>query len=158
MAGGRPRKPVERQRALGNPGKRPLPAPVRLIPAPERRPAAPRSLGRAGKALWRTVHGTANWIAPSDEPLVRLLAEAADERAAWKVLLDLEPLVTTSQHGTRRVHPAVAEIRALERQMTTWLSLLGFTPADRARLALGEVRSVAALADFLDRRTVALAE
>lgn len=156
MPRGRPRQPVERARARGNPGKRPLP-PVTILPAPAQRPAAPKGLASAGKALWRTVYDAANWIGASDVPLVRLLCEAADERAAWRTLLDLEPLVTTSQHGTRRVHPAVAEIRTLERQMTVWLSLLGFTPADRARLALGEVRSVAALADFLDRRRDALA-
>jgi phage terminase small subunit len=81
-----------------------------------------------------------------------MLCRAADEIETWRGLLQSEKLVTRTRAGARRVHPAVAEIRTLERQMTIWLSLLGLTPTDRARLALGEVRAVGELFDFLAKR------
>jgi P27 family predicted phage terminase small subunit len=103
-------------------------------------------------ALWDHVWRHAPWIAPSDVPLLTMLCRAADEIETWRELLKTEKLVTRTRAGARRVHPAVTEIRTLERQMTTWLSLLGFTPTDRARLALGEVRAVGELFDFLAKR------
>jgi phage terminase small subunit len=91
-------------------------------------------------------------MAPSDVPLLTMLCRAADEIETWRALLRSEKLVTRTRAGARRVHPAVAEIRTLERTMTSWLALLGLTPTDRARLALGEVRAVSELADFLTKR------
>jgi P27 family predicted phage terminase small subunit len=125
---------------------------VSLIPSLEGPPEPPESLQDAGAALWRHIWSTASWVGPTDEPLVTMLCRAADEVETLRELLRGEKLVTRTRAGVLRVHPAVGEIRTLERQMTTWLSLLGFTPTDRARLALGEVRAVGELFDFLARR------
>jgi hypothetical protein len=48
------------------------------------------------------------------------------------------------------------EARALAGQMITLLSLLGLTPADRARLGLTEVRKLSGLADLAARRADAI--
>jgi P27 family predicted phage terminase small subunit len=148
-----PPKPVERKRRTGNPGKRPIRAAAVLVPAADGVPAAPADLGDHGRSLWALVWTDGgSWIAPTDVPLVRLLCRATDELASWLALIEAEGRVFTTKGGMKRVHPGVGQVRELERQITGWLSLMGFTPTDRARLAFGEVRTVSELADLLDRR------
>jgi P27 family predicted phage terminase small subunit len=107
--------------------------------------------------LWGQVWADAgDWLAPSDRPTVELLCRLADERASWLRLAAEQGLTSTSRHGTTRIHPAVMEARALAGQMITLLSLLGLTPADRARLGLVEVRKMTGLADLAARRADAI--
>ncbi|HYZ13762.1 MAG TPA: P27 family phage terminase small subunit [Actinomycetota bacterium] len=146
-------KPVERKRRAGNPGKRALPKPVAIVPAVDGIPRAPVPLDRAGRDLWRTIWSEASeWLAPSDVPMVALLAQFADERARWLALVDEEGLTHTTAHKTMRVHPGVSEVRRLEAAMITVMSLLGLSPSDRARLGLTEVRKLSGLADLMQRR------
>ncbi|MCI0633888.1 MAG: P27 family phage terminase small subunit [Actinobacteria bacterium] len=150
---GRPPKPTERKRAAGNPGKRKLPKPLSIVPAASGTPAPPVPLERAGSELWRLVWAEASeWLAPSDVPLVALLAQFADERDRWLALAAEEGITHTTRHGAIRVHPGVAEARRLEASMLTCLSLLGLSPSDRSRLGLSEVRRMSSLADLMQRR------
>jgi P27 family predicted phage terminase small subunit len=150
---GRPPKPTERKRAAGNPGKRPLVEPLSIVPATDGMPAAPVPLEQAGTALWRQIWVTAgDWLAPSDVPLVALLAQFADERDRWLAQASEEGITHTTRHGMVRVHPGVAEARKLEGAMIAILSLLGLSPSDRARLGLTEVKKLSGLADLLQRR------
>jgi hypothetical protein len=127
---GRPPKPTERKRAAGNPGKRKLAQPVALIPAAEATPPPPVPLERAGSELWRLVWAEASeWLAPSDVPLVALLAQFADERERWLTQAAEEGVTHTTRHGAIRVHPGVAEARRLEAAMVQCLSLLGLSPS-----------------------------
>lgn len=151
-----PPKPTERKRRSGNPGKRPLPSPVAIVPRAVGVPEPP-ALERAGADLWGQIWTEAgDWLAPSDRPAVELLCTLADERASWLRLAGAEGLTSTSRHGTTRIHPAIAEARALAGQMIALLSLLGLTPSDRARLGLVEVKKMSGLADLAARRTDAL--
>lgn len=150
---GRPPKPTERKRAAGNPGKRPLPSPVSIVPASDGVPTPPTPLEKAGAEIWRHVWTTAEeWLAPTDVPLVALLAQFADERARWLQLADVEGITHTTRHGTIRIHPGIAEARKLEAAMVQVLSLLGLSPSDRSRLGLQEVRRISSLADLMQRR------
>jgi P27 family predicted phage terminase small subunit len=154
---GRPPKPTERKRAAGNPGKRKLATPLAVVPATEGVPTPPVPLERAGIDLWRLVWSEASdWLAPSDVPLVALLAQFADERDRWLAQAAEEGVTHTTRHGAIRVHPGVAEARRLEASMITCLSLLGLSPSDRSRLGLSEVRRMSSIADLLSRRQRAL--
>jgi P27 family predicted phage terminase small subunit len=114
-------------------------------------------LERAGTALWSQVWDTAgDWLAPSDVPMVALLAQFTDERDRWLCKASEEGVTHTTRHGAIRVHPGVAEARRLETAMISILSLLGLSPSDRARLGLTEVRKLSGLADLLQRRQRAL--
>ena len=151
-----PPKPTERKRRSGNPGKRRLPPPTAIVPRAEGVPDPP-ALQSEGLGLWGQVWASAgDWLAPSDRPTVELLCRLADERAAWLRLAADEGLTSASRHGTMRIHPGVLEARALAGQMITLLSLLGLTPADRARLGLVEVRKMTGLADLAARRADAV--
>ena len=154
---GRPPKPTERKRAAGNPGKHKLVEPLAIVPASDGTPAPPVPLARAGRELWHQIWSTAgDWLAPSDVPLVALLAQFADERERWLGMASSEGITHTTAHGTIRIHPGVAEARRLEAAMVQILSLLGLSPSDRSRLGLTEVRKLSGLADLLQRRQRAI--
>lgn len=136
---GRPPKPIEQKRALGNPGKRPLPqeGSLVLLPSMYEIPEPPRPLvTEAAKALWnRTWTMGQTWLSPqTDIELLLMTCEMVDER--WnlriKVLQDNRP---EERKG----------LRDLERQLVANLSLLGFTPTDRSRLGVAEVKKISKL-------------
>lgn len=136
---GRPPKPIEQKRALGNPGKRPLPqeGSLVLLPSMYEVPEPPRPLvTEAAKALWnRTWTMGQTWLSPqTDIELLLMTCEMVDER--WnlriKVLQDNRP---EERKG----------LRDLERQLVANLSLLGFTPTDRSRLGVAEVKKISKL-------------
>lgn len=143
---GRPAKPIERHRATGNPSKKKLPdAPLAGDGLTSTgRPVMPRGLGPAGKAMWSRVwSGGKSWVAPiSDRPLVEQLCRLADEVEILRK--DIASGKTerwyTTANGQVVTHPAVKQLADGRVQMTTWLSMLGFSPSDRGRLGLTEVR------------------
>lgn len=143
-AKGRPPKPAEQKRKTGNPGKRKMPdlAAVATLPAAVGPPEPPRPLGTAGKSLWERAweHGR-TWMAPTDVELLAMTCEQLDERQALrlKVLRD----------GDWRERAA---LRALDKAIHDGLSMLGFTPTDRARLGVAEVTARSKLDEIASRR------
>ena len=138
-------KPVERKRRTGNPGKRPLPdasKSLKLAPlTSDGPPPPPAHLGPAGAWLWQLLTDFAkHWLAPTDEALVRKLCEAEDRRSKFIARLESDGEVLYTDKGYAYPHPAVGMLSTLEAQMTKWYSLLGLSPADRTKLAIGEVQ------------------
>jgi P27 family predicted phage terminase small subunit len=151
---GRPAKPVERKRKTGNPGKRKLPAPRRAELVPAGVPPAPEDLGPAGTQAWvRIWTAGAAWLSPtSDFDLLVLIAEAYDTRALIKQALETEPVFGTTDKGFIHVHPGYAALRNTDALIARWLGLCGFTPSDRTRLGLAEVRRQSKLEALLAER------
>jgi P27 family predicted phage terminase small subunit len=81
-----------------------------------------------------------------------MLCEAMDERAELRALIAEHGRTFTTKTGYVQVRPEVQQLRSLEAQLTTWLSMLGLSPSDRARLGLAEVRRVTHLEDLRARR------
>ena len=143
---GRPAKPVEMKRATGNPGNRPLPdapmpgaglKPVDGVPTPP-------SLGVDGQTLWVHVWVAGkSWLSPdSDYTIIKMLCEAHDEHEEIRRALStgvVERYYITN-NGQIVTHPLVTQLGNLRSQMTAWLAAIGFSPADRSRLGLAEVR------------------
>jgi phage terminase small subunit len=131
---GRPPVPIEQKRLLGNPGRRPLPEPENLqqLERVKKVPEPPRQLFEAGQALWNRVWESGlNWISPhSDLELLIMTCEQIDERVRLR----------TSVWNNNRSDERKA-LRALDREIVNNLSLLGFTPADRTRLGVAEVKN-----------------
>jgi len=155
---GRPAKPKEAQRALGNPGHRSLPAapvPGEGIDSNGSVPSMP-ALGLAGAALWNHVWVAGRqWLAPeADRTIVTLLCQAQDELELMRMALASGEVERTyiATNGTIVSHPFIAQMKDLRVQMTSWLSALGFSPADRSRLGLAEVRVRDELDDLVRRR------
>jgi len=154
MAMGRPPKPLEQKRKLGNPGQRKLPERSETAALTPLEGGAPPGLERAGEALWRAVTTAASaWLAPSDHPTLMMLCEMADRRAslmaAWA---EHGPLIERPGDGHLVANPAGAMLTALEAQMTKTASTLGLTPADRTRMGLAEVKARSKIEEMLARR------
>jgi hypothetical protein len=73
------------------------------------------------------------------EDIRRLLASGEEER------------FYVVGNGQKVTSPLVSQLKDLRVQITAWLAALGYSPTDRSRLGLGEVRQQDAL-DELERR------
>ena len=144
MPAGRPAKPTEIKRKLGNPGRRPLPdtsvvqylEPIVSVPEPA------RPLLKYGKEFWDKVWGSGlSWIsANTDAELLLMTCELVDER--WNLR------VRVMQSNDWRERRA---LRELDDRIIRNLSLLGFTPADRSKLGVAEVKAISKM-EQLKRR------
>ena len=145
MQPGRPAKPIEQKRLLGNPGKRALPdqSAITLIPMAEVAPEPTRPLLKYGKELWDKVWDTGiNWISPNtDTELLLMTCEMIDER--WNLRVQV---MTNNDPKDRR------GLRELDKAIVSNLSLLGFSPSDRSRLGLAEVKKMSKLEEIMAKK------
>ena len=144
MTAGRPPKPLEQKRALGNPGKRALPKSAGLIPLEGGYIEPMRPLEFAGKQLWDSVfkYG-ALWISQrTDVHLLLMTCEQLDRRETLRSLLVEEP-------SDKNLLMRTIE---LERSIAGNLGLLGFTPSDRTRLGLAEVKAQSKIEQLMERK------
>lgn len=138
---GRPAMPLERKRALGLVSNATMGVLANALPtAGGVIPPVPGSLNEAGAELWERlwVGGRAWLSAEADVPMMTLLCQAADEAAQIRELFESGRVERfyRSSNGTQATHPLVTQLKELRVQMTSWLSALGFSPADRARLGI----------------------
>lgn len=142
-----PPKPTEVKRRIGNPGNRPLPAvaSVTALPAADGVPVPLRPLLNQGQRMWDRIWSEgAIWLSPhTDIELVQMLAETMDER---------EGLRGYVLSGEAEWRDRVA-LRSIDDQIKSMLSALGFTPVDRTRMGVAEVRSMSKL-EALQARAV----
>ena len=145
MPAGRPSKPIEQKRLLGNPGKRALPDEdsVILLERAEETPEPTRPLLKYGQELWDRIWGMgATWVSDkTDIELLMMTCEMIDER--WNLR------VKVMQNDDPRMRRG---LRELDRQIVSNLSLLGFTPSDRARLGVAEIKAKSKLEELMERR------
>jgi len=139
-----PPKPVEQKRFNGNPGGKRLPdkdATIALF-AGSREPLAP--LGEAGQALWDSVFSQGQlWISPrTDVAWLQVVCELLDRREVLKVEWLADP--------TNR--PVNMSLLETEKMIQSGLGLLGFTPTDRSRLGVAEVKAKSKLEELMERR------
>lgn len=144
MPSGRPSKPVEVKRKLGNPGQRRLPdqsqiqmfEPVVSVPEPY------RPLLKYGREFWDKVWlNGLQWISVNtDSELLLMTCELIDER--WNLR------VRVMQSNDWRERRA---LRELDSRIISNLSLMGFTPADRSKLGVAEVKAISKM-EALKRR------
>lgn len=151
---GRPAKPMEQKRALGQ-VKGGAPMPGQGLGSVDGIPTPP-SLGEDGLILWVHVWTAGkSWLSPdSDRTIVKMLCEAHDEHEEIRRQLStgvVERFYTTA-NGQIVTHPLVTQLSNLRTQMTAWMAAIGFSPADRSRLGLAEVRVRDELDDLMKRR------
>ena len=129
-----PGKPAELKRKLGAKGYQSAPKPeVMLLPMVQDVPEPPRALGDAGLELWnRTWLKGYSWLAVhTDVHLLAITCEQMDERV---VLRDYVMQNIDAWHER-------AALRELEKSIRSNLSLLGFTPTDRMKLGVAEIKA-----------------
>jgi P27 family predicted phage terminase small subunit len=118
----------------------------------------PPPLGEPGLELWERVWSAGkSWLSPTvDYPLVVMLCQAQDEAEDIRTLLanGTEERYYIVSNGQKVTSPLVAQLKDLRVQMTAWFSSLGYSPTDRARLGVAEIR----VADKLDELQARRAE
>lgn len=137
-----PPVPVEKKRQLGNPGKRRLPGEDAVV-LHSGRVDAPEGLQAAGRELWERVFGEGEiWISPRlDVTLLERVCRALDRA----VILEQEFVADPTD---RKI---VMSINETDKLIYSGLGLLGFTPSDRARLGLAEVKRQSKLEELMAR-------
>ena len=139
-----PPKPIEQKRLLGNPGKRAMPdseSTVTLYTG-RREPLFP--LGEAGQKLWDSVFSEGElWVSPrTDVAWLQVVCELLDRREVLKQEWMADP-------ADRKVNMSLLET---EKLLQSGLGLLGFTPTDRSRLGVAEVKAKSKLEELMERR------
>ncbi len=142
-----PPKPIEQKRLLGNPGKRALPQNVVELGGFVGVPEPLRPLGVVGLAFWDEAWGKGQlWLGRTDAWLVQLTAEMFDEREELRVVL-AEKVAANDDNAWRDRR----QLRDLERSIVSNLSLMAWTPVDRSRYGLAEVKAKSKLAEFMEK-------
>lgn len=141
-----PPKPIEQKRLTGNPGKRAMPKDGELVVMPQvDNPVPLRPLGETGLAFWDEAWGKGQlWLGRTDKWLVQLTAEMLDEREALRLSVLANADAEDSWRDRR-------QLRDLERSIVSNLSLLAWTPVDRSRYGLAEVKAKSKLAEFMEK-------
>jgi hypothetical protein len=129
-----PGKPAEVKRKLGAKGyKGNVPANVAVLPAVSAIPEPLKPLSGSGLDLWdRTWQRGFTWLsANTDVQLLQMVCEQLDERDSLRAYV-LENIEAWHER---------AALRELEKSIRSNLSLLGFTPTDRMKLGVAEVKA-----------------
>jgi len=159
---GKKAEPIERKRARGaeiRGGLKAQPMPESALALVDLSviPQSPASLGMVGVAYWEILWtaGRRHLSELHDTPLMTRLCSNFDRIAELEnwLGLDVERRWYTSPNGQIVTHPAVKQIDQMDAQNTAWMSLMGFTPSDRARLGLAEIRVANELDQFRQRKS-----
>lgn len=129
-----PGKPAEIKRKLGSKGyEKPVSGDVVLLPAVSQIPEPLKPLSESGLALWdRTWQRGYSWIsANTDIQLLQITCEQLDERDILRSYV-LENVEAWHERSA---------LRELEKSIRSNLSLLGFTPTDRMKLGVAEIKA-----------------
>ncbi len=118
-------------------------------------PAVPRGLGKRGRLEWKKVWEAGFWLnASQDYHWTEMIARAYDDIEQFRKRVEEDGLIQTGSLGQPVAHPLIAEIRKCEATIRQCLSVIGFSPTDRARLGIMEAdarRKTADLKEFLQR-------
>lgn len=149
-------KPIERIRATARNSTtkadgRPLPAIRSTITKTTDIPEPPPGLGTRGAAEWVSLWTAGSaWLAPTqDYAWVEIVARAWDDIDGFRAKVAADGLIQKGSMGQVIAHPLIASIRQAEGQIMKALSVLGFSPTDRARLGLAEIKRVSKLQEMM---------
>jgi P27 family predicted phage terminase small subunit len=150
MTAGRPPKPTEQKRKIGNPGGRKLPAIANVIALPQIKGDAPLHLSDEGAKMWTDVRSMAPWIANTDGKLLIELCEKMDKKYLLKEKLAASDFVLYTDKGYAYANPLFGMLNTVENDIVKLLSLLGLTPTDRSKLGVAEVKAKGKLEALLE--------
>lgn len=137
-------KPTELKVLQGNPGQHKLKVNDAIAPLEYGYVEPLRPLGVVGKSFWDSIFGAGElWISiRTDTQLVQLVCELLDRRERLRELWDENPT-------DRSLNMSLFDC---EKQLVNGFSLLGFTPADRARLGFVSAKTKSKLQELLDAK------
>ena len=138
-----PSKSTEQKRLTGNPGKRAMPKETEMMSIPGGRVDPIRPLEYAGQQLWDSVFSAGEiWVSSrTDIHLLQMTAEQLDRRESLRNALVESPTENS----------VLMRLAEIEKAIAGNLGLLGFTPSDRSRLGLAEIKAKSRLQELLER-------
>ena len=117
-------------------------------------PNPPADLGIHGQLFWDTVFEFATWInADLDSYLVAQAARLSDDMAEARRDIATNGRYISNPNGSRQRSPAVVDLEKLITSQNLYLTSLGLTPSDRARLGIATVKTFDEL-DLLNLRRI----
>lgn len=156
MPAGRPPIPLERREVskrgdgLLPGGHRPKPGKTVEVRARANlaAPEPPEGLGERGLEEWEKIWDAgARWLHPDEDyHWTEQISRAYDDIAAFREEIDKTGLIVKGYAGQMTANPLLREIRDAEAVIRKCLSLLGFSPTDRAKLGLAEIQRQTGLA------------
>ena len=144
---GRPPKPIEQKRLTGNPGKRPLPAPiVALRPAIPSPTSLPPSFDTGEELIRHLVaEGADRWIGQTDAGMLRLVLDDWNMRARLLAFVDEHGVSYQSESKVSGVQyhqwPEVTLLTKVEERLDKRMAALGLDTSSRGRLGVAEIRA-----------------
>jgi len=138
-----PGKPAEVKKKLGSRHYSEPVTDIELV-QPEGTPEPLRRLEESGLEFWDRVWNRGSlWISHrTDIELVQMVCEQLDERDSLRSFV-LENMDAWHER---------AALRQLEKDIASNLSSLGFTPADRTKLGLAEVKTQSKLQELMAKK------
>lgn len=151
---GRPKTPIEKMKARSpdgkTPGHRNLPVPTSPTTPDRTVPELPEGIEGKGVEEWVKVWTAGFWLKrDQDYHWVAMIARAYQDIATFRERVNEDGLVVTGYAGQVVAHPLIAEIRKCEATIQKCLQVLGFSPTDRAKLAIVESQAQNALQQMI---------
>lgn len=116
-------------------------------------PQMPAGLGVRGALEWEKIWQAGRWLWPDqDYAWVEQVARAYDDLAIFRAEVGGN-LTVEGYNGQMTAHPLIAEMRKCEDTIRKCLSQLGFSPTDRARLKLTELKASKTAQDLVNGGT-----
>lgn len=118
--------------------------------APVNAPPMPDGLAERGQTEWVKIWTAGKWLWPEqDYAWVEQVARAYDDLATFRAQVAQDGLTVEGYNGQMTAHPLIPEVRKCEDTIRRCLSQLGFSPTDRARLKLTELKGAKAAQDLV---------
>lgn len=116
--------------------------PYRDRAAPEGQMPCPVCVEAPGREAWdRLWTAGRTWLSPStDLDILTDLCRAYGEMAHHQHVLEQDGPYVRGQRGGLVAHPAIAMLRQVESRVDRLRAQCGFTPVDRGRMGVGEVK------------------
>lgn len=114
-------------------------------------PEMPEGLKERGQLEWSKIWDAGKWLWPDmDYAWVEQACRAYDDLATYRSVVAEEGLTVEGYAGQTVAHPLIAEMRKCEDTIRRCLSQLGFSPTDRARLKLTELKASKTAQDLVN--------
>jgi P27 family predicted phage terminase small subunit len=113
-------------------------------------PAVPEGLGERGVSEWDKIWTAGKlWLHPAEDyHWIEMISRAYDDIAQFREEIEKTGLIVKGYAGQMTANPLLREIREAESVIRKCLSQIGFSPTDRARLGLAEVKRQTGMADL----------
>lgn len=115
----------------------------------------PVCLEQPGLDLWQELWREGRtWLSTRSDAhlLLAQLCEGRDEERHHQAVLEVSGRYVKGQRGGVVAHPAVRMLRQVRAEMVRAGALLGFSPSDRSRLGVGEVKAQKSALELLLER------